>query len=281
MDPWGRLVVSYLRTDGLTNCHVFLLVAARLTGLFLVAPAGLKPFLPYTARFGLVVLCSLIIAPTLAANEGFDGNVLQVGASSESFHNRPETTPELMHGIIHELALGWLLGMGVLAIMSGLQLGGEWLDRHGGLGIGSILNPECTGAESGGRSLAQLLGIATLLLLEPWGGHGQVLRAVLQTFQSIPLGSSEWSLSSAELLSRLVQQSMILGLRVAMPLVVTMMLVEMTLAFAGRGTVSLVSSAQQPLRAVVGLAVLGLTLTALPEAIAASMISLLEVVRGH
>ena len=77
-----------------------------------------------------------------------------------------------------------------------------------------------------------------------------------------------------DLLNGLVQHSLILGIRIAIPLVVTMLMLDITLAFASRNSPVAISSAATIIRAGVGIAVLALTLTAIPEVIAATMVSL-------
>ena len=128
-----------------------------------------------------------------------------------------------------------MFGIGLIAVFSGLKLAGEWLDRHGGLGLGTVFNPEWSAGESACGSLVQLLGIAAFLLMEPLGGQWRLLQSLVQSFHTIPVGSGTWSMSAVELVSSVVQQSLLLGIRVAMPLVATMTLVDMALAFASRG----------------------------------------------
>ena len=176
----------------------------------------------------------------------------------------------------HRSRLGAFLGIGVIAVLSGLRLGGEWLDRHSGLGLGSVFNPEWTSGESACGSLVLLLGVAAFLSIEPIGGEWLLLRSLVESFHAIPVGSADCSMAPVELLSGVMQQSVVLGLRVAMPLVATMMLVDMTLAFAGRSSPHLLSSASLAMRAGVGLIVLALTMTTVPEVIATTMMSVLQ-----
>ena len=178
--------------------------------------------------------------------------------------------------IITEVGLGGLFGTGLIAVFGGLRLAGEWLDRHCGLGMGTVLNPEWMSGESACGSLTLWLGIVAFLLIEPMGGQYVLLQSLLQSFHAIPVGSASWSTSGIQLLNGLAQESLILGLRISMPLIATMMLVDVTLAFAGRGTPVSISSSCQSLRLGVGLFVLALTMTNVPDALAMTMVSILQ-----
>ena len=274
-DPVGRLVLHYVAERGMWNCYLFLLVAARLAGVFVLAPHFSTNSVPLLARAMLVVLLSLIIAPTLSTGRTSARDVAQVSHESPASKALPTTPTDLACVIGVEVGLGGLLGIGAIAVFSGLRLGGEFLDRHSGLGLGALFNPEFRGGESACGSLAQWMGIAAVLLIEPLGGRCLLLQSLMQSFHAIPVGSASWSMTAIELLNGLVQQSMVLGLRIAMPLIASMMLVDITFAFASRGT-SVLGAPSIALRSAVGMVVLALTVTAIPEVIATTMISVLQ-----
>lgn len=271
-DPWGRLVLQYLASGGIQSCFLFLLVAARLVGVFIVAPVGLRIPVPFSFRILLVILLSLIIAPTLLDTNRQDADAIQVNHLSITYLV-PESSTDLACLVASEIGLGALLGVGVIAVFSGLWLAGEWLDRSIGLGLGRVLNPDWSDGDPACHRLTSLLAIAVFLLIEPLGGQWVLLRSLVESFVTIPIGTASWS-TSVELLNGLVQHSLILGIRIAVPLVVTMLMLDITMAFASRNTPVAIGSATTIIRASVGVFVLALTLTAIPEVIAATMLSL-------
>ena len=274
-DPWGRLVLQHLASGGLQGCLLFLLVAARLVGVFLIAPYGLRIPVPFSIRVVLVVLLSLIIAPTLLNTDRQDVAATQVNHISIRSALVPESSTEFASLFAHELGIGALLGVGVIAVFSGLWLGGEWLDRSSGLGLGRVLNPDWSEGDPSCSRLTSWLAITVFVLMEPLGGQWLLIRSLVESFIAIPIGTASW-MTSIELLNGLVQHSLILGIRIAIPLVVTMLMLDMTLAFAGRNNSVAISSSAAIIRAGVGIGVLALTLTAIPEVIAATMLSLLS-----
>ena len=272
-DPWGRLVLQHLASGGIQSCLLFLLVASRLIGVFIVAPGGLRMPVPFSVRVSLVILLSLIIAPTLLDTPELAAGVTLVNQTSTEVRLVPETATDLACLLASEISLGALLGIGVIAVFSGLSLGGEWLDRSSGLGLGRVLNPDWADGDPACGRMTSLLAIALFLLIEPLGGQWLLLRSLVESFVSIPVGTASWS-TSVDLLNGLIQHSLILGIRIAIPLVVTMLMLDITLAFANRNTSAAINSMSTIIRATVGICALALTLTAIPEVIAVTILSL-------
>lgn len=270
-EPWGRLVLRHLTSGGIWNVYFFLLVSARLAGTIVLAPCVITSHVPLFCRAGLAIFLSLIIAPTLAASTAATTEIALVAGSSQASMPLPDSPIELCAILAKELALGTLFGIGLITVISGLRLAAEWIDRHTGLVSGSALNPELSAGTSVSGSLIPMLGIAALLLLEPIGGQSQLLKSLVQSFREIPVGSFDWTTSAVPMLNNMVQQSLILGLRVAMPLVATMTLVDVTLAIAARGAAAPISPACLTIRLATGLVVLALTLSTIPDVVANSL----------
>jgi flagellar biosynthesis protein FliR len=274
-DPWGRLVLQYLVTSGMENCLLYLLIASRLCGIFVVAPFfSANSLVSLPIRIGLVVLLSMIIVPTVSRNSAPDGQAILVANLTLLINTRSEIPTDLMALIAGELALGSMLGIGALAVFSGLRLGGEWIDRHSGLGLGTILNPDWSGRETASLRLIPIFGFAVFLLMEPLSGQWLLLRSLIESFHAIPPGEATCCGVTIGLMNSLVQQSLVLGIRIAIPLVVVMLIVDITFAFASRTAHFPVSAFAVASKAAIGICVLALTLTAIPEVIATTILSL-------
>ena len=70
--------------------------------------------------------------------------------------------------------------------------------------------------------------------MEPTGLHLTMISALIETFQTVPVGEASDSPSTVELLSNLVHQSFVLGVQVAAPLMATMSLIALAMAFLSR-----------------------------------------------
>lgn len=298
--PWlSRSLVE----SALQDVARFVLVLVRLSGLMIIGPFFGQSTVPMNVRAFLVISLAVIITPALPnqlqrgfvrLDENADGLLapeeLPAGleerrdAILQARHLQPDaalrpgdyfaitTKPptnlvDFVGLILGELTIGFLLGLGVLTILSGLQLAGQIVDQQAGFSLGEIINPDFDSTASiTGQSLF-MLGMTMLLVFEPMGGHLTMLRTVIQTFETLPIGEAFVSQSAVELIGGLVQQSLLLGLRVAAPLVITMSLVDLTLGFLGHSVPQINLQAMgYAIRAALCLFFLTVMLSGVPEA---------------
>jgi len=254
--------------SALTDVARFGLVLVRFSGLMILGPLFGQSSLPMNVRVLLIVALSLIVTPALPrhSTRGFDrldanrdgwlahdevppGLVeryqhivqashrdLSPGLSRDEYAALsptpfPTTLPGYVVAAVGELSLGLLLGLGLLTVLSGLQLAGQIIDQQAGFSLGEIINPDFDSTGSVSGQTLMLLGTTLFLVLEPLGGHLLMLRTLVQTFETLPVGEAFVTLSALELIGGLVQEALILGVRVAAPLVVMMTLIDLTLGF--------------------------------------------------
>ena len=279
-DPWGRLLIRFAVQGGAEHAWLFLMVAGRLAGVFLVAPLLMKTSIPFIVRMGLVVFLSLQITPVLSLAGPDAPEIELIGYVSSLDGNLLVALTELICLIANEVGLGTSMGVGGMAILGGLWLAGEFLDRHCGLGMGAVYNPEWSSGESPGGTLIHLLGIASFLLIEPLGGSEQILHCLIQSFRSIPVGFGAWSQSAMEMIGSVVQFSLLFAIRIALPIIATMILIDLTLAFANRSASSPANTSQLVIRASTGLALLTCSTAAIPDLMAAATMVVVRLVIG-
>ena len=282
-DPWGRLLIQFAFDDGLARAGLSLLVVARLAGLLGVGLFLGRTLLTWQVRVGLIVLLTLVVVPTLPLARETDSQVRLVGHAAEAVarsvtqagsavRDAIATPVDFVAALLCELGLGAVLGLGLAIVLSGLKLGGEWLDRHSGLGMGSVLNPEYLSEGSVSAEMLLLLGIASILLMEPVGGHLLFARTILESFHALPVAEASHWPSLFDLLGALLRQSLVLGLRVAMPLVVAMSLIDMTLGFVSRSSRWSLLPALTALRMAAALLILAATLPGIAEAVTTTVL---------
>lgn len=197
------------------NLPLFALVIARLGGLLFFQPILAALSVPVQVRAVLVLALAAMMAP-LAPVLG----------------PLPSTPVELALGLARELVIGAALGAVSAAAFIGLQTGGMLLAQETGLSYGQVLDP-ASGEESSVLSMFYMqLGVATFLLV---GGHRTVVRACLETFQTIPLGNDGGrSIFAADLAIDALRAGSTLALQVAMPTLVTLFLLNTAMGFAAR-----------------------------------------------
>lgn len=268
VDPLAQGTLRQFLDLAMREFYAFTLVLVRMAGLMTIGPIFGQRVVPGNIRILLVFSMTLLITPTLhqQSRRGFerldeDSNgrlsraeipdnliprfetALQKAQKHEDdsltfveFQSRrpmPSSVLDYAWIGVSEFAMGLVLGLGVLIVLSGMQLGGEMIDQQTGLSLGEISNP---GMETSGSLTGQFLfmfGITLLLMLEPVGGHLMMVSALVETFQTLPVGEAYITVSTIDLLRDLVHQSLVLGVQVAAPILATMSLVALTMGFLG------------------------------------------------
>src|SRR4029077_2754046 len=191
------------------------------------------------------------------------------GLTAEEFHPPlplPRTLFEYSWLAFVEFAVGIALGLGVMTIVSGLQMAGSLIDAQIGVSMGSVFNPEFeTDASLSGELLHQL-GLVIFLIV---GGHHLMVSALIDTFQTLPVGYAWISPPAIELLSDLVHQSLVLAVQISAPVMGMMAVVGLAMGFLGHTIPQInVLVVGFPVRTLVGLMVLGLAAPGIAEALA-------------
>ena len=124
------------------------------------------------------------------------------------------------------------------------------------------------------------LGTMVFLFAAPVSGHLVMVRILAETFDTMPVGEAVLSASTGELLNQLVQQSLLLGLRVAAPVMVMMSLVDLTFGFLNHSVPQInIQSVGFSLRALLGLLLLSITMTSVPDIALATLTDAMELLR--
>lgn len=268
-DPLMQLGTRQLLQWGMRQFYAFTLVLVRMSGLMIVGPVFGTPVVPRNVRILLVVVMSLVITPTLGDRDRLtferidaddNGRLVRsevpdnlrdefqsmlarhnkpsgAALTIDEFDNRirvPRTLVDYAMVAAGELSVGIVLGLGVLTILSALQLTGHIVDQQSGIALSQVANPgfQVSGSVSG--QMLYVLGLAVFLLLEPLGGHLMMLDALVETFQTLPVGRAYVSTSVAGLLTDLVHQSLVLAFQIAAPVLAVMSLVALSMGYLGR-----------------------------------------------
>jgi flagellar biosynthesis protein FliR len=176
-----------------------------------------------------------------------------------------------------EFVLGFALGLGVHLVIVGLQLAGQIVDTQSGMNLGEIFNPDFGGSGSQTSQLMFWYATALFLLLEPLGGHLQLISLFVRSFDALPVGSAFLAESTGDLLLTLIQQSMVLGLRVAAPLLVVMSLVDLSLGILGHSVPQInLQALGFALRAFVGFLMLILLFSGIVDLLVVAVVDTFE-----
>ena len=223
---------------------VFALALIRPSLLVVGTPLFGGAFAPPMVRVGLVLVLGAFMAPLAGVPRSLDPGVFSTL-------------------VVHEVLIGVALAVSVRLLVAGAELGGYLSGFQMGLSYAALVDPQ-----SGVRNnvLAALYGSMAVLVLLLTNGHHDLLRALASSYEALPIGAGEVSSGLADLVARMFGLMFTLGVRLAAPLVITLLLVEVALGVMARvaPTLNLMVTAA-PVRLLVGWTALALTIRVLPE----------------
>lgn len=168
--------------------------------------------------------------------------------------------------ILRELAIGLAIAMSVRLLVAGAEFAGHFVGYQIGLSLGSLIDPQ-----SGVRNnvLALLYANVLVVLCLATNVHHAVLRALADSYVQLPVGLGAIGDTVASSVASILGVIFVIGLRIAAPVVVVLLLVEVALGLLARVAPSLnVIIAGAPVRLIAGLLVLAAGLAGLPPLLA-------------
>ncbi|MHB8955793.1 MAG: flagellar biosynthetic protein FliR [Pirellulaceae bacterium] len=194
---------------------VFVLVLTRVSGLMVLAPIWSSSVIPMRVRALLAIGISLIISPLL-------------------WHLPPDDPGDLLHLLLLlgcEFGVGLSLGLAVMIYFAGLDLAGQIMGQMSGMTLAEVVSP------SSGTSMPVFSEFLNLLMLTVFiitGGHQYMLAALLQGFEHMPPGAAQLPTSLVAALTEILTYSFAMGLQLAAPMMVALLLSIIILGLISR-----------------------------------------------
>lgn len=191
------------------------LIFARLSGLAFSVPGfGLRE-IPVWLRVLPALAMALLLAPF-------------------TFHQAAPQVEGLLDFLLLlgiEVAIGAALGLGIFALIYGMSLAGELLARAAGLSLAEAFD---FSVEENAPAFSRLLVLLAMTVFFSLGGHRAVTSGLLDMLHHVPPGLSTLPASLKEGFTKLLGESFLLGLRVAAPVVTTLLLTTLAFGLLGR-----------------------------------------------
>jgi flagellar biosynthetic protein FliR len=231
--------------------------------VLLVRPGMLilgTPFLggvyaPASLRIGLTVLLAILLAP-----------FVQVPGTLSAGH--------LAVILGREVAIGLALAFAIRVLVVAAEFAGHFMGYQIGLSLGSLIDPQ-TGVRN--STLALLYANVAVVVCLSTNAHHALLRALADSYAALPIGLGGIDGTLAASVARLLGLVFVLGVRIAAPVVIVMLLVEVALALLARVAPALnVMTAGAPVRLAIGLLIVAATVSVLPGLIARSLPTVLD-----
>ena len=223
------------------------LVFARLGSALMLTPGFGEHQVTARLRLLLALALSFLLAPALPA----------------VWPPLPAQPLALLLPLTREILVGLLLGLTARFALAALPVGGSLLAMQSGLSAAAMLDPN-----EGMQSMlpASFLNAAALALLFAAGFHHLILRGLAASYAVLPAGAGLDLAAAGELLVRLGGAAIAIGFRLAAPLIVAGLVVNLALGVLGRMVPSLqLLSLALPAQLLLALLVIELSV---PEALA-------------
>ncbi|NLJ79469.1 MAG: flagellar biosynthetic protein FliR [Firmicutes bacterium] len=197
----------------LTDFVAFMLALIRLTTFFAVIPLFSMRNVPLPAKIGLAALFSLAVRPSFRTELDLESlSVLAVLS-------------------LQEVAVGLVLGLVVILVFAIVTFAGHYTDTPLGFGMASVFDPSLGGQIP---VFSQFYHIVAALVFFGADAHLWLLQAFSRSFSAIPFGRGISAESSFALFMDLTQQIFSIGLRIALPIVATILLTDIGLGIVIR-----------------------------------------------
>ena len=199
----------------------FLLVFLRMTGLMVAAPLLSHRAFPIRVRIWVAFMLAVLTFP-LAWQVSPDGLFAGV-------FRQPVSTVVAVAG---ELALGWVVGWTASLIVWAAQLAGHVIGQEIGLSLAAVYDPV---TEISGSPTTTLMFMIALLVFMLLGGHHVAIWTVARSFEVAPPGTFPFTAENGAFLAgELGSEMWEMGLRMALPVMVALLLVTVSTGILAR-----------------------------------------------
>jgi flagellar biosynthesis protein FliR len=192
---------------------IFALEAARSAGMVAVAPIPGQDA-PMRVRGALVLLLT-IVAHGAAARA--PAGVEDLGA--------------LVIAVPSELLIGFAMGFVVRCALAVVEIAGDLMSPMLGFGAASLFDPHTQTGESGVTRMLRLFAMLLAFLL---GLHRVLIASLIASYRVVPPGASIDVPRAMGPVLTLTAQTVEAGLRLAVPILAVLIMVQVALAFISR-----------------------------------------------
>jgi flagellar biosynthesis protein FliR len=233
----------------------FGLLVVRPGALILAAPPFGGLYTPTPVKIGLSVVLGLALAPIVSLPAGLPVEGLAIVVARET-------------------AIGLALAFAVRVLMAGAELGGQLAGFQLGFGYAAIVDPN-TGARN--NLLASLYSALTLFTFLGLNAHHALLRALAETYRSMPIGFGHLQDTMARSVASLLGLIFVFGTQAAAPVVIALLVTELAVALIARAAPAMnLMVIGFPLRLLAGLFALAATIAVVPSLVARLVVPALD-----
>jgi flagellar biosynthetic protein FliR len=196
------------------QAQLYFLVLTRILAMMIQVPVLGGQGVPQQIRLSLGLILSVVLIPWQQLP--VDAKTIELAAYAVA--------------VAKELFLGTLIGFACSATFGAIQIAGEALGLESGFGSGRIFNPSLGDS---GSEFSQIFVMVSLMVFLIIDGHHLFIIAMQKTFEVIP-ANGPLPLGSMDTLIRIMAQMIVVGMRLALPLMAALIITDLALGLLSR-----------------------------------------------
>ncbi|MCG3137985.1 MAG: hypothetical protein HJJLKODD_01841 [Phycisphaerae bacterium] len=200
--------------DMYISLPVFFLVLGRITGLMITAPLYGSLLIPTQLKALLALAISVLVFPLVQP-------VMPVTVS----------WPMVLSGMVGELLIGLVLGMGLNTVLLATQMGGMIIGQQAGLSLAEAYDPN---TEVQSSVIGEIYFWTATVMFLMLGGHRLLMKALLDTFATLPPMQFQMEPEVMSLMAELMMNSLVFAVRLAGPAILALLIAKSTMGFLSR-----------------------------------------------
>lgn len=180
----------------------------RILALFSSAPLLYHKAIPHRLKIALAAIITFVVAPSLPAATGDPGWLL-----------------------VQQLLTGLAIGLGLQVTFAAFELAGSLLGLQMGLSFASFIDPQNSHETP---LIGSFLSLMATLVFLAINGHLMMIAGIAESFRVIPIGSAAPSVPGIHTLVVLGAEMFRIGLHLALPVLATMLILNLALGVLAR-----------------------------------------------
>lgn len=204
-------------TSAQLDAWIMLLVfpLTRILALIATAPIMYTPQFPVTAKIGLAVMITVLVAPSLPV---------------------PALEPSSSYAmllLVREVLLGAGMGLAMRIVFSAVTTAGDIIGLQMGLGFAQFFDPQSSGQVP---VIGQFLNLIATLVFLSLNGHLLMISALVESFRVVPLDSAASIAGGAFALAKWGSMIFSAAVQLSLPLIATLLITNAALAVLTRAS---------------------------------------------
>ncbi len=234
------------------NFLAYILILFRVGGIMIFAPFFGSALIPRRIKVAASMIIALVLLPAVSPSvpsEMSVGYVLRTAAG--------------------ETAVGLLIGYAASLVFVGVQLGGMQIGQQMGTGIANVFNPLI---ETQVSLVSEFYFLFAIFIYLGIGGHHILLKALVGSFHTLPLGWLAISGRTLDMVITLFGQLFVIAFAVSAPVILSLFLTTVAMGFVARTVPQMnILIVGFPVRVGVALVVMIFTLPAIGKFLAGTI----------